>query len=166
MSPEVIIVGLMAVPVVLLFALQVNAALVFLSLCLGDVLVQFAGHDASSIISGAAVNAHATTSSIQLALLLAPAVLTVLFMIKTVHGKYKKIFNILPAAGVGLLTALLAVPLLPPGLSHNVTAASLWQNILQFQSGIMALSTLVCLLFLWMQRPKKPGEDKHGKHPH
>jgi len=165
MSPEVIIIALMALPVVLLFLLQVNAALVFLSLCLGDVLVQFAGHDAVTIVSGAAQGAHTTASTIQLGLLIAPAFLTILFMIKTVHGQYKKILNILPAAGVGLLTLLLVVPLLPPGLSHNLTHASLWRNIQQFQSGIVALSTLICLFFLWLQRPKKP-EEKHGKKHH
>jgi len=162
MSPEVIIIGLMALPVLLLFLLQVNASLVFLSLCLGDVLVQFAGHDAVTIVSGASTGAHTTASTIQLGLLLAPVILTTLFMIKTVHGKYKKILNILPAAGVGLLTLLLVVPLLPPGLGHNLMGSSLWQSIQQFQSGIVALSTLICLFFLWLQRPKKPDE-KHGK---
>ena len=162
MSPEVILIGLMALPVVLLFLLRVNAALVFLSLCLGDVLVQFASHDAVTIISGAGKDVHSIESYVKLGMLLAPAVLTTIFMIGTVKGKYKRIFNILPAAGVGLLTVLLVVPLLPPGLSHNLMNSSLWHNIQQFESGIVALSTLICLFFLWLQRPKH-SDEKHGK---
>lgn len=163
MSPEVIIIGLLAVPVVLLFLLKVNAALVFLSLCLGDVLVQFAGHDAASIIAGASTSAYATTSTIQLGLLLAPVILTILFMLGTVHGQSKRILNLLPAIGVGLLTLLLVVPLLPPGLHYNIVHSSLWQNIQTYESGIVALSTLICLIFLLLSRPKHHGDDKHGK---
>jgi len=153
---------LLLAPVVLVVLLQVNAAFVFLSLCLGDVLVQFAGHDAVTIFTGASVNAHVAASTIKLLLLLLPAVLTVLFMIKTVR-KSQRFFNILPAAAVGLLTALLVVPQLPPGLSHNVTNAPVWSQIQAYQSGLVAAGTLVCLVFLWMQRPKHEKEGKHHK---
>ena len=162
MSPEVILIGLMALPVLILFLFSVNAALVFLSLCLGDVLVQFASHDAVTILSGAGSSAHVTESFIKLLLLLAPAILTTIFMIRTVRGKYKRILNILPAAGVGLLTVLLVVPVTSPGLNHNLVASSLWQNIQQFESGIVALGAFLCLFFLWFQRPKG-HEEKHGK---
>jgi hypothetical protein len=163
MSPEMILIGLMALPVVLLFLLSVNAALVFLSLCLGNVLVQFVSDDAISIVSGAGSGVHATESVIKLALLLAPALLVTLFMIKTVHGKYKKFLNLLPAIGVGLLTVLLVVPITSPGLQDKLMSSNLWQSIQQFESGIVAVSTLLCLFFLLLQRPKK-HEEKHGKH--
>jgi xanthine/uracil permease len=161
--PLAVLIGLIALPVVLLFLLRVNAALVFLSLCLGNVLVQFAGDDAVSIVSGAGTGANLTGSTIKLALLVAPAFLTVIFMMGTVTDK-KKFLNILPAVVTGLLLALLAVPLLPPGLSHNVMALDQWQQITDAQSGVIAISTLVCLIFLWASRPK---HDKHGKkHKH
>lgn len=163
MSPEVLLIGLIAVPIILLLVLQVSAALVFLSLCLGDVLVQFTSHDAAAIFAGAGTSAKLTSSYLDLGLLLVPAALTMLFMIKTTHTKYKKIMNILPAAGVGLLSALLVVPLLPSGQAHNVMQTSTWHNIQQFESGIVALSALVCLFFLLLQRPKGSSEDKHGK---
>src|SRR5580765_2533045 len=114
MSPELILIALMATPVVVLWLLRVNAALVFLSLCLGDVLVSFTAKDAVSIVSGASTSVHASDAVIRLGLLLAPAILTILFMIGTVKGK-KRFLNILPAAGVGLLSALLVVPQLSPG---------------------------------------------------
>lgn len=165
MSPEVIIIGIIVLPIVLLFLLRVNAALVFLSLCLGAVLVQFAGHDAATIIAGAAINAHATTSTVELALLFAPVILTILFMLKTVRGKSKRIFNVLPSIGVGLLALLLAVPLLPPSAKQAVMQDHLWQMVASLQSGVVALSTFICLIFLLLMRPKHaPAEEKHAKH--
>jgi len=155
--------GLMLVPVLLIVLLRVNAAFVFLSLCLGDVLVQFTGNDAVSIFTGASINAQLPASTIKLLLLLLPAVLTVLFMIKTVKSK-QKYFNVLPALGTGVLTSLFVVPQLPPGLSHAITHSNIWTQIQTYQSGLVAISTLICLLFLWTQRPKHEKEDKHKKH--
>ena len=163
MSPEIILIALMAAPVVVLVFLQINAALVFLSLCLGEVLASYTAKDAVSIFSGASVTAYTSNTIIQLGLLLAPALLTMLFMIKSVRGK-KRIFNVLPAVGVGSLTALLVVPRLSPGLAQNIMGSSLWVSIQELQSGIVALSALICLLFLWLQRPKHHSdEEKHGK---
>jgi xanthine/uracil permease len=161
--PLAVLIGLVALPVVLLFLLRVNAAFVFLSLCLGSILVRFAGDDAVSIVGGASNSSYATASTIQLALLIAPAFLTVIFMMGTVSDK-KKILNILPAAVTGLLLALLAVPLLSPGLSFNITQLDAWQQATDAQSGVIAISTLVCLIFLWASRPKH--DDKHKKRKH
>ena len=158
--PLAVLIALVVVPIVLLFLLKVNAALVFLSLCLGNVLVQFAGYDAVSIVAGASTSSYATASTIQLGLLVAPAILTVIFMMGTVQDK-RKYFNVLPAAGTGLLLALLAVPLLPPGLSHNIIALNQWQQAIEMQSGVVAASTLVCLVFLWASRPKHDKKHKH-----
>lgn len=161
--PLAVLIALVAGPVLLLYLLRVNAAFVFLSLCLGDVLVQFSGRDAASIVAGASTSSYATTSTIKLALLVAPAVLTILFMVGTSKGQ-KRLLNIIPSVAVGILLALLAVPLLPPGLSNSIQQLPVWVNTEQLQSGIIALSTLICLIFLWMSRPKH-GHDKHkGKH--
>jgi hypothetical protein len=160
--PLAVLIALVAGPVLLLYLLRVNAAFVFLSLCLGNVLVQFSGRDAVSIIAGASTNANVTASTIKLALLVAPAILTVLFMMGTSKGQ-KRILNVLPSAASGLLLALLAVPLLPPGLGNSIRSLPVWINTAQLQSGIIAGSTLVCLLFLWMSRPKHAGEKHKGK---
>lgn len=161
--PLAVLIGLVAGPIVLVFLLRVNAAFVFLSLCLGDVLVQFSGRDAASIVAGASTSSYATTSSIKLALLVAPAILTVLFMMGTSKGK-KRTLNIIPSVAVGILLALLAVPLLPPGLSNNIQSLPIWVNTEQLQSGIIAVSTLICLIFLWLSRPKHSGKEHKGKH--
>ena len=168
MTPPVIALSaIVLAPVLALMILRINAALVFLSLCLGDVLVQFVAKDTSEFLTlhankvPQAVNTG--NNNVKLALLLLPVILTAIFMIRTVRGRGKLIINVLPAAGVGLLGALLVVPLLPPGLAHNVVGSSLWTGVNHAQNLIVGASAVVCLLALWLQRPGS-GHSKHGKH--
>lgn len=165
MTPEITLGAIVLVPVVLLMALRVNATLVFLSLCLGNVLVQFVAPDANSFLQLFSARVPAGidqgNDTVKIILLLLPAVLTAIFMIRTVRGSARLLLNILPAAGVGLLGALLVVPLLPLGLSHNITDSSLWSQVLRVQNLIVGASALACLLVLWLQRPQTGG--KHGK---
>lgn len=169
MSPELTLAAIVLIPVILLMVLRINAALVFLSLCLGNVLVQFVASDASTWLT-TFTSSHTTTvvtttnSNIKLALLLLPAVLTAIFMIRTVNDNVRLALNLLPAAGVGLLGALLIVPLLSPNVSRDIVASNLWWQAQQSQNVIIALSAVVCLVVLWMQRPKTGGFSKHRKH--
>ncbi len=172
MTPVITLVALVFVPVVILLVLRINAALVFLSLCLGDVLVQFVAADASDFMtllasSPATAQVHPTHMILKLALLLLPAALTAVFMVRTVRGRGRLLLNALPATGVGLLGGLLVVPLLPPGLSHDIVHTTLWSDVQRTQDLIVGASAIVCLLVLWLQRPKTGGgESKHksGKH--
>ena len=165
MSPEATLGAIVVLPVVLLVLLRVNAALVFLSLCLGDVLVQFVAPDANTFFQlfSAKVPAGLDTGNdnLKIALLLFPVVLTAIFMIRTVSGTGRLALNVLPAIGVGLLGALLIVPLLPPGLSHNIVRSDLWDQVQKLQTLIVGASALTCLLVLWLQRPHAGA--KHGK---
>jgi hypothetical protein len=168
MTPVITLAAIVIIPVVLLMVLRINAALVFLSLCLGDVLVQFVAGDASSffsLLSSSHVTTpiHTSNNNVDLVLLLFPVVLTALFMIKTVRGGPRLLLNVLPSAGVGMLGALLIVPLLPAGLSSNIINSSLWSQGQRAQDLIVGASALACLLVLWLQRPKTGGEGKHGK---
>ena len=163
------LIAIIVVPIVVLMFLRVNAALVFLSLCLGAVLTQFVADDAGwfmTLASGDVPQAGSLTeSSIKLGLLLLPVILTTIFMVRTVHGHGKLFLNLLPAAGVGFLGALLAVPFLPAEAAANVTGSSLWTEVSKLQDTIVGLSALLCLFVLWLQRPKTGHhEGKHGKH--
>lgn len=166
MDPLYILILLLAVPLVVLMVLRINAALVFLSLCLGNVLVQFIGSDAGTILTSATARAPGSTppgqSYINLILLLLPVVLTMVIMIHSVRGKARLAFNFLPAIGVSTLGVLLAVPLLSAGLTGSITSLPLWRELENLQTLILSISTLLCLLFLWMQRPKAHKDD--GKH--
>ena len=167
MNPAITLAAIVLVPVAVLLFLRVNAALVLLSLGLGNILVQFIAPDANSFLT--LFSAHVPqgidtgNNTVKLGLLLLPVVLTTVFMIRTVRGYGRLALNLLPAAGVGLLGALLVVPLLPSGLSHNIVDASLWSHVQRTQDLIVGASALVCLLVLWLQRPKT-GHHKHGKH--
>jgi hypothetical protein len=167
MTPDITLAAIVLAPVVVLMLLRINAGLVFLSLCLGNVLVQTVGPDANSFVSLFSAQAPGVAppdnDTVKIILLLLPAVLTAIFMIRTVNGHGRLLLNTLPSAGVGLLGGLLIVPLLPPGLSHNIVDSSLWSQAQSSQSLIVGTSALVCLLVLWMQRPKT-GRGKHGKH--
>lgn len=83
-------------------------------------------------------------------------------MIRTVHGSSKQLLNVLPAIGVGLLGALLVIPLLPPEASDMLLEATLWQQAENIQGTIVGATAVVCLLVLWLQRPSSGG-SKHGK---
>jgi hypothetical protein len=158
--------GLIAgLPVVLLMFLRINATLVFLSLCLGNLLVQFLGSDAQSLLDLAAKRGHSTSQQmIELALLLIPVVLTAIFMIKSVKGRGKLTWNLFPALATGIVGALLVIPLLPNSLQQPVISSTYWHQLIKVQSLAVALATLICLLFLWMQRPKHEKGEKHHGH--
>jgi hypothetical protein len=171
MNSAVIILGaIVLVPVIILMVLRINAALVFLSLCLGDVLIQFVAGDGTSLskLFPASHQAHLPANgspTLKLILLLLPVILTAIFMIKTVKGT-RLLLNFLPALGVGLLGALLVVPLLSVGLSHNIIDSSVWAHAKRAQEAIVGGSAAVCLAMLWLHRPKAAGHEKHGKHHH
>ena len=101
-----------------------------------------------------------STSTIQLVVLLLPAVLTSVFMVLSVHGRGKTLMNLLPAAGTGLLAALLIVPLLPAGTRFGIQAQPLWSELSKLQSLIVGGSAIVGLFFLWAQRRKAGGREE------
>jgi hypothetical protein len=152
MNPLVLIAGIVLIPVVVLTVLRVNAAIVFLSLCLGSVLVKFVGDDANSFI-GLFTNSSGYTLSV--ILLLLPAAFTTIVMIRTVKGGVRLVLNLLPAAAAGVVGLLLFVPLVSPGLRGSMTAAPMWHDIERAQSLVVGVSTLVSLCFLAVQRPKR-----------
>ncbi|HET9174097.1 MAG TPA: hypothetical protein VFN56_02330 [Candidatus Saccharimonadales bacterium] len=159
-----VLAALVVVPVLILMALRINAALVFLSLCLGDVLVQFVSTDASSILP--AMGMHVSMQTVKLILLGIPVLLTAIFMIRSVKGA-RLMINVLPALGVGLVGAFLIIPELPPHLAASIVDSSQWQKIKNAQDMIVGASALLSLLVLWLQRPKSGEEGKHAKkHAH
>lgn len=167
MSPALILGCIVLAPPVVLMVLRVNAALVFLSLCLGSVLTRFLGPDANGLLT--LFSAHspkaisASQSTAQLTLLLIPVVITVIFMVKTVPAGLKLVLNVLPAAGVGLLAALLVVPLLPYGTGHAIMMTDLWRQAERAQDLIVGISAMLCLVALLGLRPKSGSDGKHGK---
>lgn len=164
MPNNIEIIAALVIPIAVLTVLRINAAMVFLSLCLGYVLVQFVANDTDSLISFIAPNeASISATSLKLGMLLTPVILTCIIMIFSVHGKMRVTLNALPAAGVSVLGLLLAVPLFTPGLRFAIQELNLWQQINQAQALIVGVSAFISLLFLWTAR--RSGEKlEHSKH--
>ena len=150
-------------PVVVFTALRINAALVFLSLCLGQVLVQTVGVEATAFISlftPQAGDVSKTTAS--LIMLFVPVVLTSIFMVFSIKGKVRTALNAIPAAGVGALGVLLAVPLLPSNLKYAIQSEGLWTQLSRAQALIIIISAAASLMFLWSQR-RSAQREHEGK---
>jgi hypothetical protein len=161
MTPLILLSVIVAVPIVLIMFTRVNAAVLFMSIYVGEVLVQYLGSDAATVVT--VFSAHGTqfsNSTIRIILLFLPAALTMIFMFHSVKGS-KLIINILPAIGTGLLIALLVEPLLSPGMQHTLGKEDLWQNVIQARALIVGVSALVSLFYLWFQH-RKPLGSGHG----
>lgn len=164
MNQNIALMIALAVPVVVFVALRINASLVFLSLCLGAVLVQYVGTEANELIG--LISPHAgsvSNSTVKFALLLAPAAVTSLVTLFSVHGHLKNIVNLLPAVAAAALLVLLAVPALPPGLSHALQHQQAWHYLSNSQSMVVAAGAVVSLGFLWTQRSFFQHHDKRRK---
>jgi len=158
MSAMILFIIAIAVPLLILFVFKVDAALIYLTLCMGYVLVQFIASDALSLVTAIYPNANQLSqSTVKLILLLTPSILTIIFMFHSVSGT-KRVVNILPSVAVGLLLILLVQPLLPPNISHTLLSSNLWNQYQKLETFIIGGGTLLCLALVWTN--KKP---KHAK---
>lgn len=161
MPHDILLMAILIAPVVLLTFFRINAVLVFLSLCLGEVLVRYVAGNANSLITLFAPKVSPSMLNLlQVVMLLLPVVLTSIFMIGTIHGKSKIILNILPAVGVGLLGVLLAVPLLPAQQRFGLESQDLWTQLTKLQALIVGMSAFIGLLFLWAQRRRLGARER------
>lgn len=150
--------------------LRVNAALAFLALCLGYVMVQFIAPDANQFLT--LFSAHVPKGAdignqyIKIILLLLPLILMMIFMFRSVKGHSKLAINIIPAICVGLLLSLMLVPLLSSSLSQSIVKSDIWHNLQRSQDLIVSISGLTCLVILWLQRPKHIHSKDKGHKSH
>jgi hypothetical protein len=164
MNHNLALIVALAVPAVTLVVLRMNAGLVFLSLSLGAVLVQYVASEANTLIHLATPHASPlSTSSIQLFLLVVPAAVTMVVTIFSVHGRLRNVINVLPSLAASALFVLLAVPLLPPGLRYNLQGQQAWHYLSDAESLVVGVGALVSLLFLWSQRSFFKQHDKRRK---
>ena len=154
----------LAVPVIVFVAIRVNASLVFLSLCLGAVLVQYVGSEANEFMHLLSPRAGAVSdSTVRFLLLLAPAAITAIVTVFSVHGRIKNVVNILPAIAASALLTLLAVQALPPGIRHALQHEQAWHYLSNAQALVVASGAVVSLGFLWTQRTFFQHHDKRRR---
>ena len=151
----------LAVPFAAMVVLRINAAMVFLSLCLGAVLVQYVAGQADDLFHAFAPHAgNVSTTTISLVLLAAPAVLTAILTVLSVHGPAKVWLNMLPAVAASALAVLLAVPLLPGGLRNGFESQSAWHAVSSAEALVIGMGGFMSLVFLWSQRKFFKQHDK------
>ena len=165
MTPLVLFSIIVAAPIILIMLARVNAAMLFMSVCVGEVLVQYLGSDAETVITSfSSYGSQFSSSTVKIMLLFLPVVLIMIFMFHSVK-KSKLILNILPAIGTGLVIALLVEPLLSPSMQHTHGKETLWQNLIQARALIVGVSALISLFYLWFQhRGSGDGHHKKSKH--
>lgn len=166
MTSLIVLAALAAVPVILIVALRVNAAIAFMSLCLGSVLVTYTTSDAVSIASG--LSSHpggGITRWVSLVLLIIPFILATLFTRKNVKGGARHVLNFIPALATGVLLALLVTPLLGGALQDQVQQQELWRTLDNLQTAILLGGAFFSLLFILVtHRHHHEAEGKHAKH--
>lgn len=166
MLMPIVIVGIVAGAAALaILVLRSNGAVVFLSLCAGSLLVTKLGYDATNAARMLTRNEVITNNGVQLAVLLVPAVLAALFTRKVMSSS-RFVLNIVPAVATGALAALLSVPLLPGHLQESITTAEQWNTLLRYQSAVLIVGIVACLIALWLMAPKHRNDHdkKHKKH--
>ncbi len=161
MTPLFTLALLIGLPAVIVFLLRANGAVVFFALCAGSVLATFVSSDSANILNSFIPKSGTVNLSlVQLALLYAPAFFAALLLRKSLSGT-KAMFNIVPAVATGTVGALLAVPLLPGGVHHNIISNSVWTSIDQYQSLIVAVAVLISLIGIRLNRSKSSKKGKH-----
>lgn len=155
--------ALVVVPALAVISLRVNGAIAFMSLCLGSVLVTYAGGDVSSVALSFAPSNNTLTLGewVRLVLLLVPFVLTVLFTHGSIKGN-KKFTNVLPALATGMLCALLVVPLLAANVQRQIMDQELWRQLDNLQTAVLLGGAVFSLLFLLFTHRTRGGHDDEG----
>jgi hypothetical protein len=114
-------------PLLLTFLLKSNAALSFLALCAGFVVISFAGSDLQNLTGQ--LNFSIDSSLVNLFLLILPFVLTLLITRKSFSKKGGLVLHGLIALCAGALLALIGIPLLSESVRANFANSDLWTNL-------------------------------------
>lgn len=163
MSYNLALIIALAGPAILLTVLRINAALLFLSLCLGAVLVEYVAGEANSLITLFSDEVGTlSASTLQLVLLFAPAAVTCVVTIFGVHGRLRVMLNSLPAMAASAFAVILAVPVLGTGLKGALEQQPAWQYLTKAQALVVGMGAVISLAFLWTQRRHlRQRERKH-----
>lgn len=150
---------IVGVPIALTLLLRSNAAVIFMALCTGSVVEHYTGTSASLVASSVTARSN-TTSFVHMGLLVLPALL-VAFILKKSISATKMPFNIVPVAALGLVTALLLVPLLPGGVQANVMNTDAWRQLYNYSDFIIAAGTLASVVVLALTYKTPRAHRKH-----
>ena len=157
---EMLVLGAIVVGIwLLILLLRVPASVAFFSLLVGQLLATEASSDVYEFIGGI-LNVK-DIKYIQIALLVLPLLLTILFL----RGRVKKsqlLIEAIPALFVALVAVLLAYPLIPE--LQSVVDSATQNKSEQYRSVILLGAAVSGLFSTWMSYPKPHDKHKHKKH--
>jgi hypothetical protein len=161
MSYELILIIALGLPTLLFVLLRANAAMIFLSVCLGSVLVEHVASEANTMMGLFSPKPNPVSqATIALILLFAPPIITTIVTAVSVHGRLKVFLNLVPAAAASMLLVLLVVPLLPKSLTYHIESQQTWRILWDAEALVIGAGALVSLFFLWAQRRNFRHHDK------
>lgn len=152
--PDIVLAALIVLPVFITYVFKSNAALGFLSLCVGFVLSTSVVGDLKHLLSE--TNLSVASNTLALALIGLPYLFTLLLCHKA-HGRGPMLIANLAAAllGGGLL-ALSAGPLINAVSTINILDDNFWKQLIKYQSAIIGAGALLSLFLVWLS-------PKHSK---
>ena len=155
-----LIVVLILLPAALAYFLRSNGALGFLALCGGYTAMTLSGSDIEQLVGKTRVTSL-SSSNIDLALLIAPLLLTLLFTHKSasLQPAWKAMHAVCALLAGGML-AIVAGPMLSGILNISYSDSVIWKNLQAGQSYIIGIGLLLSLLLIWLNSPKPFGK-KH-----
>jgi hypothetical protein len=147
-------------PLLLTFLLKSNAALSFLSLCAGFVIISFASFDLKNLTGQ--LNFSVNSSTLNLTLLILPLLFTLLFTKGKSKNGFGRALSLLIALCAGVLLALVGVPLLSSSLRSGFSDSSAWSDLQKAQAAVVGAGVFLSLMFVWAKNLKK-SQDKLKK---
>lgn len=165
MSAIVIVALIIAVPFLFGMVFRVNAALIFVSIMAGSLLVQEFADDASLVISSFVRSGDPLVVA-QLVLQFLPIILMLLLARRTI-GKGTVLLQTVPLLFSCALLGLLTLKLLPGSLTSEFYTSPIGAQVTQTQSLVIGAAAVSQLLFVWAtQRPERHSKRHHGRSKH
>jgi hypothetical protein len=137
-----------------------NSVYVFLTLCAGELLSQLASRDVTQIINSLVANSSPVFAVVQIVLLLAAPLVTLVIFRKAIRSP-KRVVQIIPAVATALACFILVVAKLPYDMQKSIQASDLYLLVKPYYEFAVAAGLLISVFYLWTKRPKhKLLEDK------
>lgn len=145
---DALLVTLVLLPVALTFLLKSSGAAGFLALCGGFAVIALSGSDIQHLVGKTKITSL-TSNDVDLLLLIAPLLMTLLLTFKGAGGKSQRWLQLIPALCAGGLLATVAAPMFNDALNINIADSPFWKDVQNFQSYIVSIGLLASLLLIW-----------------
>lgn len=162
---DIILIGLLLIPVIVIVLLEVNSVITYLAICLGEVVSTNLNSNPIVIKlfqHAKYIHNYTYLNNLKLILLLVPLVLVLIIMIRTAKGGIFTI-NLFGAVATGILLAYLIEPLLPSSLTLAFSSTHLWKEIFNQESNVIGASVLLIIGMVIFQRSKFSHKSSHLK---